>query len=348
MKTATRCLILLSPVAIFLFAQQALAVVSPRQPTGEPAQRTLPGDLSVILCERDALVADFQKHGIIDAQISVRRLIPKNPQDRFKISAIRERALKHAIATENHGFAFGQCPDGSAWLVSMPAREEITVAAANVRIPVATVASCAKGSLEIRFAAEKRGRSLLVPRSSERNGDVTATMPNMKGYVGVTCIFSRHRESGPRELALIPSGGAALGVVSKDMDSVRTEDDLLSWMNRRRADESLPPLAIIPDLTNTAKALIGRSSITHDLAAMAKMNESLRSRGIEPLGENRASGRSFADVAMMFWQSPSHRDLFLHPRGHLCGVASQAAEHDTFVSVVVGDRGQAPVARLEK
>ena len=348
MKTASRFLIILSLAAVFVSARTVFGVVSPRGTSEDPAQRSLPGDLALILCERDAIAADFQKHGIVDAQISVKRLTPKNPQDHLKPAALRERAIKHAAMTDNSSFAFGRCADGSAWMVSMPARDQIVVEAETMRIPVGIATSCVKDTLEIRFAAEKRGRSFAVPRTLATNGDLIATLPGMKGFIGVSCIFSRRTQSGPRELALMPVGGVVLGALTKDMENVRSEGDMLRWINRRRAEESLPPLAISEDLTLAAKSLIGRASISHDLVAMAKISDGLRVRGIDPIGEDRAMGSSFADIALMFWQSPAHRDLFLHPRGHLYGAASQTTENGIFVSVVVGDRGQAPVARLSK
>jgi uncharacterized protein YkwD len=306
----------------------------------------LPGDLSLILCERDAVVADFQKHGVLDAQISVKRLIPNNPQDHIKPSALRERALKHAMMTDNGGFAHGRCVDGSAWMVSMPARDQITLDGGAVHIPANVAASCINGSLDIRFVAEKRGRSLLVPRTPAANGDLVAKLPGMKGFLGVSCTLAQRVQSGPRELALVAVGGVALGGLTKDMENVRTEDDILRWINHRRAEESLKSLLSSQDLAAAAKSLMGRYAITHDLSAMAKLYQGLRGRGIEPLGENRAVGRSFAEIAMMFWQSPSHRDLLLNPRGRFYGAASQVTDNSAFLSLLVGDQSNAPVAKL--
>jgi uncharacterized protein YkwD len=347
MKTAARFLLTMNLAAVFICSGRGMAIVLPHASSLEPTQRTLPGDLALILCERAASTPDFQKHGIVDAQIAVKRLIPKNPQDHIKLSALREMALKDAMKTDNIGFAYGLCTDGSAWMVSMPSREQISVVEESVRIPSAVASSCVQGSLDIRFAGEKRGRSLSVPRSLSAGGDLIAVLPNARGFAGVSCTLKNRVNSGPRELVIIPVGGVAIGGISKDVEDVLAETDVLRWMNRRRVEESLPSLTQSHELASAANSLIGRASISHDLAAMAKASNVLRGKGIEAIGENRAAGRSYAELLTMFWQSPSHRDLMLNPRANLYGVASQVRETSVFISVVVAAQVNAPVAKLQ-
>jgi uncharacterized protein YkwD len=308
-------------------------------------ERRMPAALATILCERNATAEDFVKDGIFDAQIDVAVIKPKSDGLKVAGSTAQKRAAQLAENSEQLGYAFGTCERGGAWVATLPTPFTMVVNESKLSIP-ATAAKdiCAPGSLKILFSPEKRGRSLSVPL----NRDFTANLPSPRGYVGVMCTPKAFPNSGPREWAIIPVGGAPAQVAVEDTHSdLKPAAKLLMWINEKRQAEALAPLASDSDFTSAATELLANRKIRHDIHSLTAARMTLVRKGREPLGENRVAGQSFSEIAGLLWKSPSHRNLILNAMGDAVGIAVNEDSQGLFAVMVVGHKLPKPVATLK-
>ena len=178
--------------------------------------------------------------------------------------------------------------------------------------------------------------------------DLTARLPEAKGYASVLCSPKIFSASGPREWALIPVGGAKSN--ARDIAPVAgflNEAELLAWINQKRTEERLPELKLDRELTDAARGLLNGQTIRHDLRALNTAKTSLLKRGIEGLGENRVGGNNLAEAAGLLWISPAHRDLILNPKADMVGINVTKDDQSVFVVMLVGRRTPKPVARYQ-
>ena len=311
------------------------------------AERRIPAALSAILCERRAVDIDFISNGIFDAQIEITTLKPKNSASKVTADIAKKRALELAKAGEQLGYAFGVCQDGNAWVGTFPGPAGVELTESDLRLPAAAKTICAKGSLQVLFASEQRGRSMSVPLSEE----LFARLPAQKGYVSVTCVPKMFPDSGPREWALIPTGG--VGYKTPEMaagDQGALGESLLKWINEKRHGERLPPFSNDQALEVATKSLARQKTVHHNLTALAKVKIDLLKKGIEPLGEDRAGGRTLGEIAGLLWRSPAHRDLLLNPVGQMAGITVASANDGQFMTVILVARNPASgaVAKYQK
>lgn len=309
-----------------------------------PRERNVPETLASVLCERTAAAGDLMANGLFDAQVDVVTLKPKITSAKITNSTAKDRAVALAQRSESLGFAYGTCQDGHAWAAAFAAPEAVTIKDSVVFVPRSAKALCGPKSLKVLFVPEKKGRSFVVPLTD----DLTARLPEAKGYASVVCSPKIFPASGPREWALIPVGGAKSN--ARDIAPVTgflNEAELLAWINQKRTEERLPELKLDRELTDAARGLLNGRFIRHDLWALNTAKTSLLKRGIEGLGENRVGGNNLAEAAGLLWMSPAHRDLILNPKADTAGLAVTKDEQGVFLVVLVGRRTPKPVARYQ-
>jgi hypothetical protein len=335
MKTPRLICLLTLTLGVFLCQRHAVAAVQSSAEKSSPeiiTERRIPVALSAVLCERQAVDADFISNGVFDAQIKITALKPKNSASRLSADIAKKRALELAVANEQLGYAYGVCEDGSAWVGTFPGPAGVELDGSELRLPSAAKTICAGNSLKVLFVSEQRGRSMTVPLGV----DLSARLPGQKGYVSVSCVPKRFPNSGPREWALIPTGGA--GIKDPELvsgDPLQMSESLLKWINEKRNIENLLPYSGDQVLGMAASGLSRQKVVHHDLTKLANVKIDLLKKGIEPLGEDRAAGRTLGEIAGLLWRSPGHRDLLLNPSGQLAGIAMSAIEDGQLMAVVL-------------
>lgn len=304
-------------------------------------ERQLPLSLSAILCARQATAEDLFKNGVFDAQVQALRLTPKT-SSRITQRQIVDRAKKLVSETNQSAYAYGLCGDGSAWAMAFAVSDPVTVENNQLKIPVAFERSCVPGTLKALFSPELRGRSLGLAISKNN----LALLPDQKGYAAVSCVMTRDRNGGQREVALVPVAGASIDVADIGKKSfAKIDENLTAWINEKRRIENLPALVEQKDLHEAAKSLMGSKLISHDLATLSSTRKALNNRGIEPIGEDRVRGRDLNEIVGLVWISPAHRDLILNPSAELVGVGVQKDEAGIFAVILAGRKTAGAVAK---
>jgi uncharacterized protein YkwD len=305
-------------------------------------ERSLPITLASILCERPIQSADLVSNGLYDAQVSAVILSPKDNGAKIPAAVIKEKALSLANSGQQLGYSYGLCDNGTAWAVTFPAPEAVSLESSILNLPKAAMSQCAKNNLKIIFSPEQRGRSFLVPMESE----LTARLPSSKGYASVICTPNKFLSSGPREWALIPLGGAKVNPSDLlPLQGLANKEAFLDWVNQKRRAENLLNFTVDGELTAAATGLAVRKTIHHDMDALAKVRANLQKNGFDLAGENRVEGKSLAEVAGLLWMSPGHRDLLLSPTAEHLGLSVANSETGVFAVMLVGRKIPGSVAR---
>jgi hypothetical protein len=311
-------------------------------------QRTFPSDLREILCMRQVQSQDFVKSGIYDSQIVVSKLTPNTPQDHIKEAAVRETSMRRARDHSNLSFAYGLCNDGSAWIASMPSSQSIILKNASIEISPKLISKCAPKTLQIRYAAAQKGRSMLVPQSRIEKGNIIAELPSAKGVVAVSCTLLHSLQDGPRELAMIPTGGFEPAEKELKLSSITTKFEALDWINSKRRENSIPEFSNDQLLTNAAVESAATKSVKHNTKSLNKLGDALLKSGINPIGEDRVIASTWAEALKLFWISPFHRDLLLNPNANLAGFSSRPLESGQLIVVfMAGQKSSGNVSKLE-
>jgi uncharacterized protein YkwD len=305
-------------------------------------ERSLPITLTSVLCERPIQSADLVSNGLYDAQVSAVILSPKYNGGKIPSAVIKEKALSLANSGQQLGYSYGLCDNGTAWAVTFPAPEAVSLEGSILNLPKVATSQCAKNSLKIIFSPEQRGRSFLVPIES----GLTARLPSSKGYASVVCTPNKFIGSGPREWALIPLGGAKVNPSDLlPLQGLANKEALMDWINQKRRFENLPSFTVDGELTAAATGLALGKTIHHDMDALGKVRANLQKNGFELAGENRVEGKSLAEVAGLLWMSPGHRDLLLSPTAEHFGLSVASSETGVFMVMLVGRKIPGSVAR---
>lgn len=324
-----------------LLASAASAASQPVVLT-KPVERTVPVPLASTLCERPIQAADLVGHGLYDAQVDVTVLRPKSSQSKIQASLVRQRAVELASASQQLGYSYGVCDNGQGWVMTFPSPEPVAIDSRRLTVSKKAAQHCLPKSLKVLFAAEQKGRSFLVPL----DGELTATLPDSKGYASVVCSPAQFAASGPREWALISLGGAKVNAADLlPPQGLASQEALTEWINQKRFAANLPNLTADGELTAAATGLAARRLIHHDLNALSKIRSALDKKGLEVFGENRVQGKSLAELAGLLWMSPSHRDLLLHPNAEAMGFTLKETEAGFFAVMLVGRKIAGPVAK---
>lgn len=309
---------------------------------GKPVERTVPMPLASTVCDRPIQAADLVSNGLYDAQVDVIVLRPKDSKSKIQGSLVKQRAIELATASQQLGYSYGVCDNGQGWVMTFPSPEPITLNSRILTVSKKAAQNCLPKSLKVLFAAEQKGRSFLVPL----DGELTAKLPDSKGYASVVCSPVQFAASGPREWALISLGGAKIN--ASDLlppQGLSNQEALIEWINQKRLAANLPNLTVDGELTAAATGLAARKLIHHDLNALSKIRSALDKKGLEVFGENRVQGKSLAEIAGLLWMSPSHRDLLLHPNAEAMGFAVRETEAGFFAVMLVGRKIAGPVAK---
>jgi hypothetical protein len=307
-------------------------------------ERQIPPNLAKILCERQATADDFFKHELYDAQVQLVRLFPK-VNSVLTRTQVLERALRLAADHNQGGFAYGLCADGSAWSLTMPSREPISLVGDHLRLTPGMVRQCASQSIQLNFARESHGRSVRLAVSD----NVSAALPKVKGYVSLSCVLEKQRNAGVRELALIPLEGATRDVLSLGKTLIGgMPKNLLAWINAQRSSEGLPPLVENTELSNAATVLMGKQSMSHDMKRLSQVKAALTRKGIGLYGENRVTGKNIEELAALLWMSPIHRDLILNPSADVIGIRHDRKQSADFAVMIVGRKRSGSLAERPK
>ena len=321
-------------LGFFIFQNSVQAAV--KSTFANSSERRIPATLSAILCQRQAVDSDFISHGVFDAQIEITTLRPKDSSSKITAKIAQKRARELAQASEQLGYASGICDDGSAWVGTFPGPAGIELSGSELRLPMAAKSICANNSLKVLFAAERRGRSMSVPFSE----DLVARIPAQKGFVSVSCVPKIFSDSGPREWALFPTESSRYNVPElRPSLNESSEESLIKWINARRQGDSLPPLAMDKDLEAASKVLAVQTSVRHNLPALSRVRNDLAKLNVQPLGEDRANGKTIGEIAGLLWRSPGHRDLLLNPSGQIAGITvSKNIDGSLMAVVLIGQR----------
>lgn len=341
MGTCAKRLNVILPCLLYLLAPVVSAASLPLA-HGKPVERTVPMPLASTLCERPIQSADLISNGLYDAQVDVIVLKPKDSRSKIQASLVKQRAVELATASQQLGYSYGVCDNGQGWVMTFPSPEPITLDSRILNVSTKAAQNCLPKSLKVLFAAEQKGRSFLVPL----DGDLTAKLPDSKGYASVVCSAAQFAASGPREWALISLGGAKVNAADLlPPQGLANQEALIQWINQKRLTASLPSLNVDSELTAASTGLATRTLIHHDLSALSKIRAALEKKGLEVFGENRVQGKSLAEVAGLLWMSPSHRDLLLHPTAETMGFAIKETDTGVFVVMLVGRKVAGPVAK---
>ncbi len=309
---------------------------------GKPVERAVPMPLASTLCERPIQSADLVSNGLYDAQVDVIVLRPKDSQSKIQGSIVKQRAVELATATQQLGYSYGVCDNGHGWVMTFPSPVPVTLNSRILTVSKKAAQNCLPKSLRVLFSAEQKGRSFLVPL----DGELTAKLPDSKGYASVVCSPLQFAASGPREWALISLGGAKINAADLlPPQGLSNQEALIQWINQKRLAANLPNLTVDGELTAASSGLAARKLIHHDLNALSKIRSALDKKGLEVFGENRVQGRSLAEMAGLLWMSPSHRDLILHPNADAMGFAVRETEAGFFAVMLVGRKIAGPVAK---
>jgi hypothetical protein len=313
----------------------------------DPKSRTFPADIQDALCQKVLDAPEFARAGVFDTQISVSRLKPASSLERIKETKVRELAMSSARDQHNLGFAYGLCGDGTAWIASTPSAEAITIKNNLTSVPGPVAAACARNSLQFRYVAATRGRSMIVPIVSGTSGALSAEMPQTRGVLGISCIFKSHPNDGPRELAMVPVAGYELSSKDLGLESVRSQMDSLDWINSRRKLEALPELKMNDALSDAATSSAGSQVIRHNLPTLATMTPKLLRKGLAPIGENRVVANSWSNAMALLWSSPFHRDLLLNAKSDAIGFGIRPLEQNqNLVTLILAQQATGSVSKL--
>ena len=341
MSASTKRPRIISTCLLSLLASVASAASLPKAPE-KPVERAVPMPLASTLCERSIQAADLVSNGLYDAQVDVIVLRPKDSQYKIQGSLVKHRAVELATTSQQLGYSYGVCDNGHGWVMTFPSPEPVTLDSRILTVSKKAAQKCLPRSLKVLFAAEQKGRSFLVPL----DGELTATLPDSKGYASVVCSPAQFSASGPREWALISLGGAKVNAADLlPPQGLASQEALTQWINQKRLTANLPSLNIDSELTAASTGLATRKLIHHDLSALSKIRSALGKKGIEVFGENRVQGKSLAEIAGLLWMSPSHRDLLLHPNADAMGFAVKETEAGFFAVMLVGRKASGPVAK---
>jgi len=309
---------------------------------GKPVERTVPMPLASTLCERPIQSADLVSNGLYDAQVDVIVLRPKDSQSKIQGSLVKQRAIELATAAQQLAYSYGVCDNGHGWVMTFPSPEPVTLNSRVLTVSKKAAQNCLPKSLKVLFAAEQKGRSFLVPL----DGELTAKLPDSKGYASVVCSPLQFAASGPREWALISLGGAKINAADLlPPQGLSNQEALIQWISQKRLAANLPSLTVDGELTAASSGLAARKLIHHDLNALSKIRSALDKKGLEVFGENRVQGKSLAELAGLLWMSPSHRDLLLHPNAEAMGFTVKETEAGFFAVMLVGRKIAGPVAK---
>lgn len=310
--------------------------------TAKPVERAVPMMLASTLCERPIQAADLVSNGLYDAQVDVIVLRTKDSQTKIPGSFVRQKAAELATTSQQLGYSFGVCDNGQGWVMTFPSPEPVTLDSRILTVSKKAAQNCLPKSLKVLFAAEQKGRSFLVPL----DGELTAKLPDSKGYASVVCSPVQFAASGPREWALISLGGAKVNAADLlPPQGLASQEALTQWINQKRLAANLTNLSSNGELTAAATGLAARNLIHHDLNALSKIRAALDKKGLEVFGENRVQGTSLAELAGLLWMSPSHRDLLLHPNAETMGFFVKETEAGFFAVMLVGRKKSGPVAK---
>lgn len=309
---------------------------------GKPVERTVQMPLASTVCDRPIQAADLVSNGLYDAQVDIIVLRPKDSKSKIQGSLVKQRAIELATASQQLGYSHGVCDNGQGWVMTFPSPEPVTLNSRVLTVSKKAAQNCLPKSLKILFAAEQKGRSFLVPL----DGELTAKLPDSKGYASVVCSPLQFAASGPREWALISLGGAKINAADLlPPQGLSNQEALFQWINQKRLAANLPNLTVDGELTAASSGLAVRKLIHHDLNALSKIRSALDKKGLEVFGENRVQGKSLAELAGLLWMSPSHRDLLLHPNAEAMGFAVRETEAGFFAVMLVGRKIAGPVAK---
>jgi uncharacterized protein YkwD len=307
-----------------------------------PKERRLPDPLIQIICRRTPTASELFLSDVYDAQVQFISLSLTEGKQKLKLDQVKQRSTKAAIDQHQFGMSYGLCDEFSGWIALFPSPEGFKIENDRLQISKTTWASCEPNSMKVAFALEGKGRSFSIPIIQAG----LATLPSQKGYVSVSCVPKVKIESGSRELALIPTGGATLTELDHVSLKVNTAEGLLAWINDKRHDDQLPPLSMSSDLEQGVKVLASNHSIEHNLKMMNSLKMDFQKRGFDLMGENRAMGATIRDVASLFWRSPKHRDVLLDPKASKVGLFVSEDKNGLFVNLITAADLAKPIAKI--
>lgn len=352
-----------SQAGFFLFLSFFLLLSLPNQKTfakNPPiARKDIAGSLKSIFCGSYHTPDQLWKHGIFEGQIEGFTVEDLHSQP------IRDEELwsrAQSIATVRHagGYAAGVCESNRGFIATMPAPMAAQVNNGSLIIPTAKLDSdCKNWSIDYSPFQSGRSRQIGLKDLLKKWHQLEA------GVISVTCQPSFPRWLGPKVWYFIPVKKDELltqpipeiqGDLSfSNLSQSRSEDVqnlLLTWIQKIRHREGLPPFQT-NSVTMAAAASLGASmTIDHDRSLMNQVKKKFEGPTISFVGENRIQGSNIKDMIWMLWHSPKHRDLLLdNPQNKeipLIGIGVTSASSEFLVTMVVAHGQSLDIAKNPK
>ena len=277
------------------------------------------------LCESANYPSPSQlwEQGIFDGGIELQTVVPKG-QKALRLSQLKKAAYKLAMRYGHRGFAYGICPNMTAWSMSSPAPYSMVKDFESnfLKLKLSTIHSYCR-SVRIDYASElgRELRKLFSWREKKQLQDATINIRYLRpGTISVTCR-PKDPSKGAELWSLVPIHGfsGSLPYDAKLGDQLET---LAEWVNLVRHKNGLYPLVVEKSfLSRSAQRLSSRFGSSHDRRMLKLEKKNLASHNINFLGENRAISTNYAEVAWLFWFSPRHRALIMSDRATHLAVA---------------------------
>lgn len=228
-------------------------------------------------------------------------------------SELKNSAIAHAKRLKHYGVSFGQCTDGSYWIVSTPAPVSAVISNNTIQIPYELMQNYCK-DIFIDYGKWKGEISQSLDKKTQKL-DITSFEP---GIVAITCLPKFPRWLGPVAWYYIPVGhikSFELPYAELIENNIQQnwQDVILLWINQIRRKENLPALLQGDKfLSEVAEILAEHGQIWHDRNLLKILAEQASSHRVKLIGENRVLGQSLKEMALLFWLSPRHRNLLLN------------------------------------
>lgn len=306
--------------------------------------------LSEILCSSSHIpkLEKFWQKNIYDLHIQTHIIDSREIED-LSQSKLQQIAKKFAEKLGMESFASNICPQISghrnrAWIAVLPSKKlSIEKKDEQIKLEITTLQkSCRSYRIDYAPLQLSKSKALMVSTKTDSKRFLNINTKFLKpGTIGITCYPKYDNNSAPIEWAIIPvhqsiSKNKYLQLISR----IKTERHFKQWINLIRKSLGLSPLNFNNQQITSQMGQLAKQNNTafHNRSQLHSLKAKLNEKSFRFKGENRALGKSLSEAAWLFWHSPRHRSLLLHPTANFAGLEVMTRSQKTLAVLILAQR----------